>query len=54
MMHENEFILRLMSRFEGYELVELLDIPVEEVIDAFMSKIDDCREDLEEFLINGK
>lgn len=54
MMHENEFLFRLMDRFHGWELVELLDIPVEDIIEYFSDKIEENREEIEEIMINGR
>lgn len=44
----------LADRFEGYELVELLDISVEEIIDAFQDRIEYNFTELEDFLTNGR
>ena len=44
----------MIDRFEGYELVELLDISIEEVLDALTEEILDKREDLEEIMKYGR
>lgn len=44
----------LEDRFEGYELCELLDIPVEEVVAAFSDRIEANRSFLEEYLSHGR
>lgn len=36
----------LMDRFEGWELVDFLQVTTEEVIEAFEDKIDDNLEDV--------
>lgn len=51
---DSEFILQLIDRFEGFELVELLDISAEDVIDALWSRIEDNQEMLKEYLLNGR
>lgn len=53
-MHENEFLFKLIDRFHGWELVELLDIPVEDIIEYFYNRIEDNREELEEIMTNGR
>lgn len=40
----------LIDKYEGWELVELLDIDIEDVIDAFEIEIVDNLEDLKEEL----
>jgi hypothetical protein len=50
----SEFEKMVADRFEGWELVEYLQIPVDEVIAAFEDRIDDARTDLEEFLSIGR
>jgi hypothetical protein len=41
---------RLADFFEGFELVEYLQIPVEDIIDAFEDKITEALEDIEELM----
>lgn len=53
-MSIEELNKRLADRFEGFELVEYLQISIEDVIEAFEDQIDEAREDLEEFLYHGK
>lgn len=50
----DEFLKMLIDRFEGFELVELLDISSEEVVQAFADKIEDNYEMLEDFLNHGR
>lgn len=45
---------RICDRFEGFELVELLQLPVEEVVEAFAEQIKDNAEFLQEFLEIGR
>lgn len=44
---------RLIDRFEGFELVELLNISVEDVVEMFEETIAENIEFLEEFLTHG-
>lgn len=53
-MDEGTLLKALSDRFEGFELVELLDISVDEVIDAFQDKILENFPELEDYLINGR
>lgn len=39
----------LYDRFEGWELVEFLQIPVEEIVEIFEDKIIENLEDVEDF-----
>lgn len=50
----DEFLKMLIDRFEGFELVELLDISSEEIVQAFSDKIEDNYEMLEDFLNHGR
>lgn len=49
-----DFKGRIIDRFEGFELVELLDIPIEEVVEAFEDIINKNQEFLEEFIEIGR
>lgn len=53
-MHENEFLFKLIDRFEGFELVELLNISIEDVVEHFMDTIENNREFLEDYLNHGR
>lgn len=44
---------RLIDRFEGFELVELLNISVEDVVEMFEETIAENIEFLEEYLKHG-
>lgn len=49
-MIDQDFKQKLIDRFEGFELVEFLQISTEEVIDAFEDIIEDNIEDVAELL----
>lgn len=51
---DEEFRSKLIDRFEGYELVELLDISVEDLIDALTDEIAEQRDFLEEMMTYGR
>lgn len=51
---DREFNKRLADYFDADALVDLLGVTTEEVVDAFQDQITDQREDLEEYLLNGK
>lgn len=57
MLHDEDvdeaLIKQLCDRFEGYELVELLQISIEDVIDGLRLKVKDNEEFLKEFLEIG-
>ena len=53
-MNRNELLAALSDRFEGFELVELLDIPVDEIIEVFKENIEDNFDMLEEYLTYGR
>ena len=40
----------IIDRLEGWELVEYLNIPVEDVVEAFQEKIEENLDDIEELL----
>jgi len=44
---------RLVDRFEGFELVDLLNISIEDVVEAFEETIQENIEFLEEYLAHG-
>lgn len=49
-MMSREQIAILADYFTGYELVEYLQIPVEDVIEAFSEKIEEALDDIEELM----
>ena len=51
---DEEFKRQLIDRFEGFELVDYLNIDVEDIVDAFEEQIVEAQEDLEEFLSVGR
>lgn len=51
---DEEFKKRLIDRFEGFELAELLDLSVEEVVELFADIIEDNKDFLEEYLQHGR
>jgi hypothetical protein len=53
MMDMGDFVEALKDRFEGWELIEYLQIPIEEIIDAFFEEVVDAKVDLEEFMNGG-
>lgn len=53
-MTKELLIEALKDRFEGWELVEYLQISVEEVVDIFEPEIVDNMDELEEFLNVGE
>lgn len=46
----DDFMKALADRFEGWELVDLLNIPAEDVILAFKDLIEDNEEDLRDYI----
>jgi hypothetical protein len=44
---------RLVDRFEGFELIDLLNISIEDVVEAFEETITDNIDFLEEYLAHG-
>lgn len=50
---DRELRKRIEDFFEGYELVEYLQIPVEDVVDAFEDQIEEVLEDVEEYISFG-
>lgn len=51
---DEEFKRKLIDRFYGWELVELLDISVEDLIDALTDEIAEQRDFLEEMMTYGR
>lgn len=51
---DEEFSKQLCDRFEGFELIELLNIPIEDVVEAFRDKIEEQSEFLLEYVIYGR
>ena len=41
---------RIEDFFEGFELVEYLQIPVDEIVDAFEDQIEEALDELEEYI----
>lgn len=52
-MLDREFKERLNDFFEGYELVEYLQLPTEEIVERFIDEVEDAQDDLEEFMEHG-
>lgn len=50
---DEEYKKRLADYFTGAELVDLLDIPVEELIELLSEYIDEKVEDINEFMHYG-
>lgn len=50
---EEEFKKRLADYFTGPELIDLLDIPVEELIELVSEYIEEKQDELEEFITYG-
>lgn len=51
---DEDFKNRIIDRFEGFELVELLDISIEDVVEAFEEILLKNEEYLEEFIEIGR
>ena len=51
---DEDFKNRIIDRFEGFELVELLDISIEDIVEAFEETIRKNEEYLEEFIEIGR
>lgn len=49
-MENDDLLTILKDRFEGWELVELLQVPIEEVVDAFEDLILEKIEDVYDIL----
>jgi hypothetical protein len=41
---------RIIDFFEGFELIEFLQLPVEEVVDAFEAEIEEALDEIEELM----
>lgn len=52
-MLDRELKERLKDFFEGFELVEYLQISTEDIIEAFEDEIEEVIEDVEEFMRFG-
>lgn len=50
---DNEFKRRLEDFFDAWNLIEFLQVETKEVIDAFEDEIENCAEELEEFMEIG-
>lgn len=50
---DDEFRKRLIDYFSGPDLVEILSVPVEDLVDLLEDFIVDRKEDLDEFLNFG-
>lgn len=53
-MLDDEFKKRVMDRFYGWELADLLDLDSDEIIAAFPELIEENAELLEEVMRNGR
>lgn len=51
---DEELKYKLIDRFEGFELVEFLDINIRDIVEAFPEIITENTEVLEEFLVHGR
>lgn len=52
---DDEFLkTTIIDRFEGYELVELLNITIDEIVEAFQDRIFSERDFLENYLNYGR
>jgi len=51
---EEEFKKRLIDRFEGWELVEYLNLSAELIVEIFEDEINEVKDELEEFLSIGR
>jgi hypothetical protein len=47
---DNETKNKLMDFFEGYELVEFLQIPAEEIVERFEDEIEEVIDEIEELM----
>ena len=50
---EEEFKKRLIDRFEGWELVEYLNLSADLIVEIFEDEINEVKDELEEFLSIG-
>ncbi len=50
----DEFFKRVADYFEPWELVQLLDVPMSDVLDYLQTEIEDARDDLEDIMKHGK
>lgn len=50
----DEFYKRVADYFDPWELVQLLDIPMSDIIDYLQVEIDDAHDDLEDIMKHGK
>jgi ATP-dependent Clp protease ATP-binding subunit ClpA len=51
---EEEFKKRLIDRFEGWELVEYLNLSADLIVEIFEDEINEVKDELEEFLSIGR
>lgn len=51
---DEEFNKRLSDYFDAHELTYVLEIPAEDIVDAFQELIAEKRQDLEEMMVHGK
>lgn len=51
---DDEFKKRLVDYFTGPELVDLLNIPVEELVEAFADTIEENKEELSDYISYGR
>jgi hypothetical protein len=52
-MEMGAFVEALKDRFEGWELIEYLQIPIDVIIDDYFEEVVDSKQDLEEFMNVG-
>lgn len=50
---EKNFAQGLVDYFDPWELAEFLQLTVDDLIEAFPDKIDECEDELEEFMEIG-
>ena len=53
-MIDDEFKARVIARFYGWEIADLLDIDSDEIVEAFPELIEENVELLEEVMRNGR
>ena len=51
---DEEFKNRLIDRFYGWELADLLDLDSDQIVELFSDLIEENREMLEEVMVNGR
>lgn len=51
---DEEFVKRLIDRFYGWELADLLDIDSDQIVEAFTDIVTENKEMLEDYLNHGR